>query len=196
MCFLWSSCVSLAATAHCVDPPLSIKQGFWVFGKIITRPSDVWARQAEGKRQEKISRCLSDRSCQRETTRRANVDKERRQSCKSVTDTSRPRRNTWLLANNTSRATCGDNDMTKLWKKKKTTHATSATFIATGRIFSPRSSYDIVMPDTQSRHQKTRRKFEKNLKITVSSDKRPSTMTQRRVTYITVNKLLGIDKCI
>lgn len=81
-------------------------------------------------------------------------------------------------------------------KKKKKTHATWATFIATGRIFSPRSSYDIVMPDTQSRHQKTRRKFEKNLKITVSSDKRPSTMTQRRVTYITVNKLLGIDKCI
>lgn len=52
------------------------------------------------------------------------------------------------------------------------------TFMATGCIFRPCLSYDIVMPDTQSRHQKPQRKLKKNLKITVSSDKRLSTMTQ------------------
>lgn len=68
----------------------------------------------------------------------------------------------------------------------KPTHTCSSAFMATECIFSPRLSYDIVMPDTQSRHQKPRWKGKKNLKITVSSDKRLSDMTQRRVAYITV----------
>lgn len=75
-------------------------------------------------------------------------------------------------------------------------HTTPSTFIATGRIFSLCLSYDTVMPDTQSRHQKPRRKLKKSLKITVSSDKRLSTVTQRRVTYITINKMFSMLKCI
>lgn len=69
-----------------------------------------------------------------------------------------------------------------------TKNTMSATFIATGRIFSACLSYDIALPDTQSRHQKPRRKLKKTLEITVSSDKRLSAITQRWVTYITVIK--------
>lgn len=63
-------------------------------------------------------------------------------------------------------------------------------------IFSPCLSYDIVMPDIQSRHQKTRRKFKKNLKITVSSDKRLSTVTQRRLTHTAVSEKFSYVKCV
>lgn len=54
---------------------------------------------------------------------------------------------------------------------------TYAAFIATRRIFSPHSSYDIVMPDTLSRHQQPWQKFKKLLKITISSNKKRSNMT-------------------